>query len=92
MCIEDILVHYIRLFSDTVGLDFILMVYNAHPNRAHQVNEFLVSEDTHLMDWPARTPDINAIKHVWDDLGRTNGIRFSSLRTMQFMETVLLEK
>ncbi|GFV16162.1 transposable element Tcb1 transposase [Trichonephila clavipes] len=28
------------------------------------------SEDIERMDWPARSPDLNPIKHVWDFLGR----------------------
>ncbi|GFU62522.1 transposable element Tc3 transposase [Trichonephila clavipes] len=39
----------------------------------HQIlaaEQLLESEDIERMDWPARSPDLNTIKHVWDFLGR----------------------
>ncbi|GFT82652.1 transposable element Tcb1 transposase [Trichonephila clavipes] len=43
---------------------------NARPHRANIVDECLQSEDITRMDWPAYTPDLNPIEHVWDMLGR----------------------
>ncbi|GFU41899.1 transposable element Tcb1 transposase [Trichonephila clavipes] len=32
--------------------------------------QLLQSEDIERMDWPARSPDLNPLEHVWDFLGR----------------------
>ncbi|GFX51752.1 DDE_3 domain-containing protein [Trichonephila clavipes] len=42
----------------------------ARPQRANIVDECLQSEDINRMDWPAYSPDLKPIEHVWDMLGR----------------------
>lgn len=62
------------------GLDFLFMEYNACPDRDHLVEEFLESEDIHLMDWLAKSPDLNHSKHVYEGLEKKN---WNSLSTSQ---------
>ncbi|GFX78157.1 transposable element Tcb1 transposase [Trichonephila clavipes] len=65
-----ILEQHVRLFRGAMGAEFLFMDDNAHPHRANIVDECLQSEDITRMDWPAYSPDLNPIKHVWDMLGR----------------------
>ncbi|UYV69724.1 hypothetical protein LAZ67_7000471 [Cordylochernes scorpioides] len=44
------------------------------------------------MDWPAKSPDLNPIEHVWDALGRRIGARHPSPRTLVELKTALLEE
>jgi hypothetical protein len=45
---------------------------NARPHRNLPDEELLESEDITRMDWPAYSPYLNPIKHVWDALGETH--------------------
>ncbi|GFV90612.1 DDE_3 domain-containing protein [Trichonephila clavipes] len=65
-----ILEQHVRLFRGTMGAEFLFMDDNAHPHRANILGECLQSDDITRMDWPAYSPDLNPIDHVWDMLGR----------------------
>ncbi|UYV83242.1 hypothetical protein LAZ67_23000264, partial [Cordylochernes scorpioides] len=89
---DEILEPYLRPYRDQIGHNLIFMDDNACPHRARLVNEYLQSENIRRMDWPARSPDLNPIEHVWDALGRRIGARHPSPRTLVELRTALLEE
>ncbi|GFV13744.1 transposable element Tcb2 transposase [Trichonephila clavipes] len=66
---SEILLPYVRLFRGAMGLQFLFMDDNAPCHRTVVAEQLLESEDIERMDWPARSPDLSPIEHVWDFLG-----------------------
>ncbi|GFW22673.1 transposable element Tc3 transposase [Trichonephila clavipes] len=67
---DVILEQHVPLFRGAMCAEFLFIDDNVRPHRANLVNECLQSEDITRMDWPAYSPDLNPIEHVWDMFSR----------------------
>ncbi|GFT24915.1 transposable element Tcb1 transposase [Trichonephila clavipes] len=91
-CRDKILRPTVVPYAAAIGDDFILMDDNCRPHRANLVEDFLFEEGIVRMEWPACSPDINPIEHVWDALGRRITGRQPPPQTLQELERALLEE
>ncbi|GFV80147.1 transposable element Tcb2 transposase [Trichonephila clavipes] len=67
---DEILRPIVVPYAAAIGYDFILMDDNSRPHRANLVEDSLFEERIVRMEWPACSPDMNPIEHVWDAVGR----------------------
>ena len=90
--------HYINEVLQPVVLPFVqehhvvLQDDNARPHRARIVQQFLQQNNVDHLDWPARSPDLSPIEHVWDILGQRVQQRDPQPRTLQALGTTLQEE
>ncbi|GBO11231.1 hypothetical protein AVEN_149328-1 [Araneus ventricosus] len=65
---------------------------NARPHRARLLRSYLESETIPHIAWPARSPDLNPIEHVWDMLGRWIAGRSVPSGTLHELQQALLHE
>ncbi|GFV84343.1 transposable element Tcb2 transposase [Trichonephila clavipes] len=75
-----------------MGLQFLFMDDNAPCHRTVAAEQLLEIEDIERMDWPARSPNLNPIEHVWDFLGRRLAARTLPPVTIRELQLALQDE
>ena len=65
---------------------------NARPHRARIVQHFLQKEAVQTIPWPAMSPDMNPIEHVWDFIGRKINQRNRRCQNIDELRTAILQE
>ncbi|GFY11390.1 transposable element Tcb2 transposase [Trichonephila clavipes] len=89
---DGILRRIVVPYAAAIGDDFILMDDNCRPHRANLVEDFFFKEGFVRMEWPACSPDMNPVEHVWDALGRRVAGRQPLPQSLQEIERALLKE
>ena len=88
----DILEPHFVPYGPFVGDNFDFMQDNARPHTALIIRQYLTEVGIPTLDWPARSPDLNPIEHVWDNLSRRVRYRKNAPTTINQLENALIEE
>ena len=65
---------------------------NARPHAAIVCQNFFQAHQIDVLDWPSRSPDLNPIEHLWDEIDQRIRNRPHPVQTRQELEAALHEE
>nr|CAH7752365.1 unnamed protein product [Callosobruchus chinensis] len=68
--LQNIINAIVQPLRNEIGDQFIFMDDNARPHRTRAVQQALENGNIARLEWPAMSPDMNPIEHVWDYVSR----------------------
>ena len=65
---------------------------NARPHTACATVDFLASHNVTVLPWPSKSPDLNPIEHLWDQLDKHVRMRQPAPQTLLQLQQALQEE
>lgn len=90
--VEDVIEQHVEPFALRIGRDFVLMHDNARPHSADIVTAHLRHVGIRAIEWPAKSPDLNPIEHIWDMIKKKVRARDDVPQTLAELEAVVQEE
>lgn len=90
--VEEVLADHVIPFAPFISVNFKLMHDNARCHTARAVTDYLNEVGIQVLPWPARSPDLNPIEHVWDNLKRRVRVRVPAPTTLGELKTAVIEE
>ena len=84
--LESVAIPYLQ----NLGPNSILQDDNARPHRGRIITEYLQNLGVERMEWPAKSPDLNPIEYLWDQLGRAVRARVTNTNTSADLRQILV--
>lgn len=88
----QVLEQHLLLIVPLIGDGFIFMQDNTRPHVARIVTDYLDKAGIKRLFWPAISPDMNPIEHLWDQLGRRIRSRNPVPDNLEELSAALIEE
>lgn len=90
--VVEVLEPHVMPFAPFIGENFLLMHDNAKAHVARIVTQYLEDVNILTLPWPARSPDMNPIEHIWDNLKKRIRARTPAPTTITELKTAAIEE
>lgn len=88
--VDDVLNPHLLPLLYQHGHHLLFQQDNARPHTARITRNFFAVNAVNTLQWPSRSPDLNPIEHLWDQLGKAVRNRAHQPRTLQELANALL--
>lgn len=87
---DEILQPLVLPFLRRHRFNHVLQQDNARCHVARLTMDFLQAQHVRVLPWPAMSPDLNPIEHMWDELGRRVKNRINPPETLEELRRALV--